>query len=319
MEPDLLASVGIDLTQPVAEQAAALVQRIPLRREAAAGSRDVATVVESRWFAGTAECHRVLGQLFRGSTGRGSAFGSAWPYLEAAGRIVAPALPVVVGAAEVAGPDGEYQVADRAVWREAVGERRPILRLEGSAASDRPGFDLVWFGATERYLLREGTLEVEDLFSALRLPASQAVVERLVVRGLRVEGEVLDGISFGCDDATAQIEVRRSRELVTGDRWQDPEAVLGSRADIATVERRGDELFAETLAGRSVVFKVVEERLGWRVFAWEGDYPYQTLAMADRDGTLSLTATLNDGFDPLDPGVRSQLAFDLRSDLIGLD
>lgn len=319
MESSLLALVGIDPSLPVTEQAAALVQKIPMRREPASGQRDVASVLESRWFAGPAECHRVLGQLFRGSTGRGSAFSSSWPYLEAAGRVVAPAIPVVAGEAEVMGPDGEYQTADRAVWREAVGERRPVLRLEGEGSSDQPAFDLVWFGATERYLVRQGALEVEDLFSALRLPASRAVIERVLVRGLRVESDVLDGVSFGADQGKAEIEVRRAVDLVATDRWMDPKAVLGERADIATVEGRGDELVATTLAGRTVIFKVVQKRPGWQAFAWEGAYPYQTLTMAEEEGVLSWTAILHESLKPLNPGVRGQLAFDLRSDLIALE
>jgi len=106
---------------------------------------------------------------------------------------------------------------------------------------------------------------------------------------------------------------------VATDRWLDPKAVLGERADIATVEGRGDELVATTLAGRTVIFKVVEKRPGWQVFAWEGAYPYQTLTMAEDQGVLSWTATLNESLEPLNPGVRGQLAFDLRSDLIALE
>jgi hypothetical protein len=261
----------------------------------------------------------VLAQLFRGATGRGSAFSSSWPYLEAAGRVVAPGVPVVAGAAEVTGPDGEYQLADRAVWREAVGERRPVLHLEGVAESDQPAFDLVWFGASERCLIRQGLLEVEDLFSSLRLAVTRDALERVLVRGLRVDAEVLDGIGFHSGDSKAELEVRRPRELVASDDWMDPAVVVGGRADIATVQRRGDELEAETLAGGSVIFKVAEERPGWQVFAWEGEYPYKTLSMADRDGVLSWTAALSEGLNPLAPGVRTQLAFDLRSDLISLD
>jgi hypothetical protein len=319
MDAGLLSMLGIDASQPVAEQAAALVRKLPLRRDPPPGPRDAATVIESRWFGGASESHRVLAQLFRGATGRGSAFSSSWPYLEAAGRVVAPGLPVVAGSAEVTGPDGEYQLEERVVWREAVGERRPALWLEGAESHDQPGFDLVWFGASERYLIHRGVLAVEDLFSALRLTVTRAAVERVLVRGLRVDADVLDGMTFAADEFTPELEVRRPRELVPSDGWQDPAAVMGGRADIATVQLRTGELVAETLAGTTVVFKVVEERPGWRVFTWEGEYPYKTLAMANRNDVLSWTATLTDGLHPLAPGVRTQLAFDLRSDLISLD
>jgi hypothetical protein len=274
--------------------------------------------VDSRWFAGSAECHRVLGRLFRGSTGRGAAFSSQWPYLEAGGRIVAPAVPVVVGSAELTGPDGEYAVEDRTVWREAMGVRRPLLALEGTETATEPEFDLLWFGANERYVVRRGLLEVEDLFSRLRLPVTSSTVEQLLIRGLRVAADALDGVVFARSEAKAELEVGRPLELVASDGWRDPWVVMGGRADIATVEGRGDEMVAKTLTGTTVVFKVVVERPGWRVFAWEGDYPYQTLVMSERQGCLSWSATLSDGMNPLSRGVRSQIAFDLRSDLISL-
>jgi len=318
MDDRLLVAAGVDPRLPVADQAAELVRNMPLRRLPPAGQRDVESVVESRWFAGPAECHRVLGQLFRGSTSRGSCFGRTWPCLQAAGGLVAPALPVVAQSSERAGPDGQYDVTDGVVRRESAGARRSFIRLDG-VASDGDDFDLLWFGDAERYLVSAGRLEVEDLFSVLRLNASRAQVERIVVRRLRFDEDVIAGVSFSEESTVPELEVRRPLELASSDSWRDPAVLIGGRADILSARRHGDELLARTQADRGVEFKVEEDRNGWRLFAWNGDYPYRTIDLHEKDGHLCLSVTLDQGIDPLAPGVRSQLAFDLRSDLVALD
>jgi hypothetical protein len=295
------------------------VRRFPLLWHPAVSSRDPDTVVESGWFAGPSECARVLGRLFRGTTARGGAFGSPWPFLEAAGVVVAPALPVAAEGDEQQGPDGAYRLSEGVVWREATGERRALLATSGGPpAQDTSGFDLLWFGASERYLLRRGVLEVEDLFSRLSVPASRERIERLVVRGLRVEAQALEGVTFRDRQAPAEIEVRRPTGLVPESLWHDPAAVLGRRVDIRRVERRGDEITAETRRDTTVMFRLVEEPRGWRLFTWDGDYPFRTLALHERAGSLSYSATLGPELDPLGPGIRGRLAFDLRSDLVAL-
>jgi len=319
MDLRVLTAAGVDPELPAVQAAAMVVRRLPLRWRAGVGVRDPETVVESRWFAGPAECHRVLSRLFRGTPVRGSAFSSTWPLLEAAGVVVAPALPVAANADEQPGPDGVYQFAGSTVWREAVGERRPLLCSGDGAAPDGGGaFDLLWFGSAERYLLRGGTLEVEDLFSVARVRATRSLVERLVVRGLRVDPEVLEGVAWSEREALPEIEVRRPVELVAGEVWRDPAAVLAARADIRSVTRHGEEIAAETARETTVVFRVAEDARGWRLFTWEGDYPLRTLGLLERAGHLVFTATLGPHFDPFAPGVRGRLAFDLRSDLIAL-
>ncbi len=302
----------------MADQAAALVRNMPLRRQPPTGQRDVESVVESRWFAGPAECQRVLGQLFRGSTVRGSCFGLTWPCLQGAGAMVAPALPVVARSAEQTGPDGQYDVTDGVVWRESAGARRPFIGRDG-VTGHGSGFDVLWFGDTERYLVSAGLLEVEDLFSVLRVNASREQIERLVVRRLRHDGDVLTGVFFSEEKSVAELEVRRPKELASSDSWRDPAVLIGGRADISSVTRHGDELIARTHADRGVEFKVVEDHTGWRLFAWNGDYPYTTIDLHEKDGHLCLSVALDEAIDPLAPGVRSQLAFDLRSDLVTLD
>jgi len=315
----LLAAVGIDASLPAAQQTAQLVRRMPLRWQAPAGSRDIATVLESRWFAGAAECHRVLGRLFRGTTGRGTAFGINWPYLEAGGRIAAPGLPAVVGAAEEQGPDGSYRLSDRTVWREATGERRPMLALGGGEPVGGFPFELLWFGDGERFMVSDGVLEIEDLFSTLRLGASRPWLEAALVRKMRVDERILEGLAVPSARRRPEIEVRRPVELVAGGGIPDPAALLRARAGVRRVDRRGDEITVTTEDDRRAVFNVAQERDGWRVFLWDGESPYQALTLSLVNRHLRLTAALGDGIDPMSPGVRAQLAFALRSDLITLE
>jgi hypothetical protein len=177
---------------------------------------------------------------------------------------------------------------------------------------------LLWFGAGERYLLRDQTLEIEDLFSSLRVAATRDLADRFVVRGLRAEPEVLDGIRFSDRSSPPEIEVRQPLELVSSNAWRDPIHVLELREDIGRVDRRADEIHAATALGEDVVFKLVEESGGWQVYRWEGEYSLQSLTLVERDGNLSYSATLGSGLDPFAPGLRERIAFDLRSDLVNI-
>jgi hypothetical protein len=318
MIDDLVGAVGIPTDLPAAEKAAALVRAFPLRQLKTVGARDLKSVVESRWFADPAECLRLLVGLFRGHPRRGRAFGTSWPYLEAGGRWVAPALPVAVGAAEMTGPDGCYRLRDGVVWREAGGGVRPLLSVSEMPSAPDVGFDVLWFGDAERYLLRSATLEVEDLFSVYRVAATARVVDVVLFRERRVDRELLSGVELSEQEAPAEIAVRRSRELLTGDRYRDPEATLSVRVDIRHVERQGDQLLADTELGERGVFNVVEEPHGWRLYTWEGRYPLRSLALTETSGDVRYSATIRSEVDPLTPGLRSRLAFDLRADLTAL-
>jgi hypothetical protein len=315
----LLASAGVDPELPAARQAALLVQLMPLRRRGPTGPRDTATVLESRWFDGATECHRVLGQLFHGAAGRGAAFGAAWPYLEAGGRVAAPGLPVVVGADEEEGPDGCYRLVGRTVWREAGGEPRQVMALGSEPQELGRSFELLWFADRARYVVADGRLEVEDLFSTLRMVVPLDRLETWLARGMRVDGRVLEGLDLTAADQPPSIEVRRPAELVAGGRMPSPGELLGGRAGVASASRVGDEVAITTEDGRRLVFNVAEDRDGWRAFRWEGEFPYRDLSLRRDDRSVSLTATLDEGLDPLAPGVRTQVAFDLRSDLIALE
>lgn len=319
MDARLLESLGLSTGLPAAEKAAGLVRRLPLRNDTAVASRDPVTVLETRWFAGSGECLHVLGELYRGTTRRGGAFGVSWPFLEGGGRIVAPALPVAATADESVGPDGSYDVSHGFVWREAVGTRSPFLALAG-AADEIPGggFDLLWFGDGERLQLREGVLVIEDLFCMLRVPASAALIDRLLVRALRVDPEVADGLSFGAPRGPAVIEVRRQTALLGSARWRDAAALLRVRADVEAVEERGDRIELRTSHEHNVIFTLVQDPAGWRIVRGDGEFPYPVLSLMERDGVLQLTAAIDPSIDPLGPGVRGRIAFDLRSNLVAL-
>jgi len=239
--------------------------------------------------------------------------------LQVGGRLLAPALPVALSSTETTGPDGHYHISAGVVWREAVGERRPFLATDGARAAPDGAFDLLWFGGGERYLLRGGILDIEDLYSVTRIRATRQLVARLLLRALRVDSEVLDGLSFSDRAARSEVEVRRPRELLAGSGWRDPERVLAIRTDIQSVVRRGDQLIARTERDQVVQFNVVEEARGWRVYTWEGDYLYRTLALFQVNDVVSYSGTVDAEVDVLASGIRGRLAFDLRSDLVALD
>jgi hypothetical protein len=318
MEDRALQAIGIDPELPAGEKAAALIRRLVLRWDAITGPRQLGTVVEAGWFAGPTECLKVLVQLCRGTTARGTAFASPWPYLEFRGRILAPALPVVAGDAEATGPDGVYLVEDGLVWREAVGTRRRFMAIKGSTGPGDSPFELLWFGSGERYLIRNQLLEVDDLFSSLRIRATAELVERLLIRKMRVEAEAVSGLRLADRPAPAEIEVRQSVELLSSEAWRDSIHVLVSRADMRTANRHGDEIHGHTVGGEDVVFKLAEEAGGWRLYRWEGNYPLRALSLVESEGDLSYSVTLGSALDPFSPGVRGRVVFDLRSELVAL-
>jgi hypothetical protein len=211
-----------------------------------------------------------------------------------------------------------YGLDENAVWRESVGEKRPHLMLAGTSSAEPVGFDLLWFGEGERYLLRDGVVEIEDLFSVLRTTASKTVIERLLTRALRIDHDVIHGLTFDALESAAEIEVRRSRDLIADDRWRDPAAVLAARADVDRVERCGDRLKVATVHDGEVVLDLIEETAGWRVVVLEGVYPYRTVGLAAGESMLRFTAIIDPTIDPLAAGVRGRMAFDLGSTLVAL-
>jgi hypothetical protein len=313
-----LEALGISSDLPAAEKAAELVRRFALRLGGSATSRDVGTILESGWFAGEGECVRVLAEVYHGTTRRGAAFGGPWPFLEAGNWLLAPAVPTLVGDRGTSGPDGEYRLQNGQVLREAVGQEQPLLATDPADSVPGKSFDLLWFGEGERFLARDGVLEIEDLFSLLRLPLDLGMVDRFLLRARRVEPTVAHDLVVTGSETLPTMEVRRDLATFSSDVWRDPCRLYSARVGVRSAERIHDQLVVEMDSDRRVVFNIVEDRNGWSAFTWEGSFLFQTLALIERGGVLSLTGTLSRSLDPLEPGLRGRLAFDLNADLVAL-
>ena len=300
------------------ERAAATVRRLPLRRHADGRGLDGDAVVASGWFHGVGECLEVLTAIAGGDLVSGGAFGGPWPLLAKDDWLVAPALPVAIGATPRVGTDAEYSRREAGVWREAAGLEELIIATDGRRPVPGNAFDLLWFGDNERYVVHGGLLEVEDLFAVVRVPATPALLDRILLRARRVEEDLVQGLRWADDAFPAEIEVRRPSALSSEERWRDARLVLETRTDVRSARQRGDEVAAETEHGDEVVFALEEEREGWRLDLREGAYPFTALALRRRGETLCLRATLDSAVDPLAQGMRGRLAFDLRSDLVAL-
>jgi len=332
------------------EPAAALMRSLPLRMSPPAGvSGDPQ---ERGWIAGLDECRELLEKAVGHQADQGLAFGLPWPYLRCGDLILAPAIPVGVGSAEVQGPDGAYQLDEvrtpgrppsRAILREAGGACRLLLEFDSTPEHEpwpdrcEPPPDLVWFGPGERLTLVRGQLEVEDLFALMILPASATLLERLLIRQRRLDPLLLEGLeglyparqgaTLGDGEApAATLEVRRSLDLVGTVPWNDPIEVLGSRAGVERVEVSGrsggqpELVRIEHVDGRAIELKLSGGDDGWRADLHAGDWPITTIEMTGDPvhHELVYRVTLGADVDPLAPGLRGRLAFDLTSDLITL-
>jgi hypothetical protein len=272
--------------------------------------------------------------------------------------VVAPGLPISVGRDEVQGPDGAYWIeataapgraGPPAVVREAGGTARVLLELEaaaagegaGEGAADRqpasgrpvPTPELLWFGDGERYLVAGGRLEVEDLFARLVLPASSGLLERLLVRQRRIDPIALEGLAQAAakTDQAPTIEVRRSLGLVGAAPWHDPIEMIRARAGVEAVETI-DPLGPAGTGGETGLVRVRHQgartiellltRAGssWRADLHSGDWPITSIEMAADPllDELVYRITLGPDVDPMTPGLRGRLAFDLTSDLVTL-
>jgi len=329
-----------------AERVASLLRALPLRLDPPAKAVDDP---EGRgWIAGLDEARSLIEKLVGATAAQGTAFGRSWPYLRIADAsggcaLLAPGVPVCVGRDETQGPDGVYWIeeipsprhpAQLALIREAGGASSVLLTL-GDGPQKQAAPDLVWFGDGERFLLSGGRLEVEDLFARLVMPASAALLERLLVRQLRVDPKVLDGLTLR-DPETSQaptIEVRRSLRLVGGAPWRDPIAVIRTRAGVKGVEILEPFEPDAAAGGETGLVRLIHEdersielrltRIGesWRANLHSGDWPITSLEMAEDAGRGDLVyrLALDPRVDPMAPGLRGRLAFDLTADLIAME
>ena len=296
----------------------ALIRSLPLRwsDEIAVGAEDAA--LSRGWFLGADECARVLATQAPLEICDGGGFGVKWPLLKGEAWTVAPALPAALGGEPAVGVDGEYRRDPAGVWREAGGAEELFLSFEMSQPAPGAPFDLLWFGDSERFTMREGTLEIEDLFGVLRTPGNPQLLDRLLLRSRRAPDGVLAGLPMIDQKGPQTIEVRRPQNLSHDDRWRDAAGLLAARADIESARPRGTIIEARTVAGTRVIFGREENEDGWLVTRREGSYVFQEIRLSRDATTLTLSATLDGGIDAMAPGIRGRLVFDLRADLVVL-
>lgn len=298
--------------------AAEEILRMPLRWLDGDTDDDHDRIADRGWFRGTRECSRYLVTLSGGRVLWARGFGGEWPVISLAEGWLAPAMPMVLTGDGGDGIDAGYAVRGDEIWREAGGVEKLFLALGDDGACPGEPFDLLWFGDGERFIVRRGTLTVEDMFAVVEAPVDPVVLDRILIRGRRVDRRFLDGISFDHPPAPARITVNRAVALAAPERWRDPEKFFLARADVQRTERSGNRLEVTTVQSAQAVFVCSDDHEGWAARREEGSYPITAFALRQRGQTLSLSADLDADLDILAPGVRERLAFDLRSDLITL-
>jgi len=301
---------------PPAVRAASALRRLPLRLAGATGPPDGEDPLARGWLAGIEEASRLLGRLAPGAVRWGSAFGVRWPYVAGDGWAVAPGVPVPAGPEPVEGPDGIYTLEGGGILREAVGAGELFVAFSppgGAIRTTKP--DLLWFGPTERYVLRGSALEVEDLFSRAIGPVrAAALAERLVRRG-RFREDLVAGLPEGEATGPGLVEIRRPLELVSA-RWEDPAELLSRRDGVHGVHRVGDAVAIELEDGALVEAAITETGAGWNAEIVSGAFLWRQVTAEASDRMLHYRVVPAAGLDPLDTAVRTRIAFDLLSDLV---
>lgn len=300
------------------ERVAQAVRRFPVVQREEDRGLPAADVVASGWFHGVGECADILHEIAGGELSEGWAFGGPWPYLRRGDVVFAPALPVVVGPTAVAGVDGEYQRRAEGVWREGAGVETLFLKEKATPGAPGRPFDLLWFEDNGRYLVRDGALEIGDLFAVLRMPVTPALLSRIFLTPRKLPEIVLDGVRWPSQGLAPEIEVGRLSKLSTTEHWRDARLALERRADVRWVHQTGAELVAATERGDTVVFSFAEDKDGWQLERQAGAYAFTRLSLMRRGDALWLRGALDATMDPLAPGMRQRLAFDLRADLVAL-
>jgi hypothetical protein len=305
-----------DRTPPQwAAEAAANIRQSPLRWFDGDSDRPPKEVRDSGYYLGAEECVRSLEAGIDPDAWYG--FGGRWPVLCGATWTVAPAVPVAIGSHPTDGPGGAYHRRASGIVREAVGIEQSLLTAEPTGTDPGAPFDLLWFGDVERWVVRGGTLEIEDLFCRARVAADRSVLDRLLVRARRLPDELIAGLPTARGIETRQVEVGRSRSLMgTGLRWQEPSAFLRSRGGVRAVRGDDSTLVAELEDGREVAYLVVDRADGWSLSSSSGDPSIVGFSLRWNADHVRLLAEVADTIDLLAPGVRGRLAFDLQSDLV---
>ena len=291
---------------------------MPLRWSEDDNGRTTDVALGCGWFRGPGECARTLMSVAPLELVEGGGFGGGWPLLMGAGWTIAPALPVAVGEARVVASDGEYRRDGPAIWREAGGVEERYLTTESSQAPPGESFALLWFGDSERFTVRAGKLEIEDLFGMLCVPATRELLDRILIRAKKIDPAILSSLRTTDQSLPQTIEVRRQALLCADARWRNPSMFLTARADIESARVRGDSVEVRSVGGATAIFNLEESEDGWCLTMDDGFYVFTEIRLERRAATLSVRATLDGGLDGMAPGMRGRLIFDLRSDLVAL-
>jgi len=272
----------------------------------------------SPWFAGAESMLHALAESAGGAPCAASAFGGTWPALELAGRVIAPGLPVVVAGEVREGPEGDYWRDGDQVLRSVLGGSEVVLAL--GASSRAPGLpaDLLWFGDGERCVLAGGDLTIDDRFCRLRVPATPEHLERELVRRRRTGPAALAGLPTAPGTGQCRLEVRRAAALIADEAWREPARALAVRAGVERVDLVDDRVRLDFADGARVELDVARGPQGWRARRHSGPWPFLALEMTCCGAEVAYAAELDPRVDPLRPGVRTRLAFDLGSDLVVL-
>lgn len=311
---DLVTAAGIDPRQGAAETAALMVRRLPMR----INGRPQATpeeAVENGWCSGVETFAEIITEVTSAPRRMGLAFGGRWPWFEVGGHVVAPGLPVrLADGTEEAGPDGAYSFDFGRIYREAAGRRKDFLLRETSDSLDGPGFSLLWFTDTARFLVRGASLEIEDLFSKTICSVDKGRLEQLLVRAGRVDEGVIEGLLFEGDPQSVVVEVSRDLRPAKSS-WRDPGAFLESRIDVEHVTGRGDRVVIKDVRSETVEFRAINQDSGWILDRITGQFPFERLSLHNEGESLVLRATLAPEQDIFSPGLRGRVVFDLNADL----
>ncbi len=317
---DLLLSAGVDSAQGRAEALALCFRAMPLRRGESSKHESLEEIFDRGFFLSPEECRRTLDFFGAGEAEVGSAFGIAWPWTRINGAFVAPGLPVRLGDAEEEGADAVYRVAEKRILREAAGEEEIFIDCGASAPGGGFPFDLLCFGAMERYLLKAGRLSIEDLFCRLELPVSRVELDRIFIRGMRMDPALVEGLPGpGQEDAGVVGTVLSISRPLKADFAPDPAVFFGIRADVRELSEKGGELEVLSERGERAVFEIKGGEEFWRVDLREGSYPLHSVNLHRREAGLRLEVEPSLELDLLAPGTRGRLAFDLHSDLVMLE
>ena len=239
---------------------------------------------------------------------------SGLPLVRLRGALTGPGVPVLAGTSPADGPDGPYRADGDGVARERGGAWFPH---DAGVDVEAPG--LLLFTPEARWRLGGGRAVVEDPFCQVEAPLPPGRAEALLVRRLRFDPAILRWAGAGAGPVASWLEVCRRTDLLEGAPWDDPARLLGVREGVERAAFAGGRLTLSLVTGARPVFEFESGPAGgWTLRLVAGDFPASAVRLAVDGPVLRYAWRLDGGLDPLDPGVRARLAFDLLSDLVRL-